>query len=89
VYLSDDKGRRLYDLHAHPMVDHDLFNLRAALADQRDQRLSAARTEKERAAIRAAYEAKLPFVPDRPSIADAFREWGREQGFAFCKADVE
>ncbi len=89
VYLSDDKGRRLYDLHAHPMVDHDLFNLRAALADQRDQRLSAARTEKERAAIRAAYEAKLPFVPDRPSIADAFREWGREQGFAFCKGDVE
>ncbi len=71
------------------MVDHDLFNLRAALADQRDQRLSAARTEKERAAIRAAYEAKLPFVPDRPSIADAFREWGREQGFAFCKGDVE
>ena len=43
VYLSDDKGRRLYDLHAHPMVDHDLFNLRAALADQRDQRLSAAK----------------------------------------------
>jgi len=89
VYLSDDKGRRLYDLHAHPMIDHDLFNLRAALASQRDQRLSAARTEKEHVAIRTAYEAKLPFVPDRPGIADAFREWGRGQGFAFCKEDVE
>ena len=89
VYLSDDKGRRLYDLYAHPMVDHDLFNLRAALADQRDQRLSAARTDKERAAIRAAYEQKIPFVPDRPGIADAFREWGRKQGFAFCNEDAE
>ena len=89
VYLSDDKGRRLYDLHAHPMVDHDLFNLRVALADQRDQRLSAARTEKERAAIRAAHEEKKPFVPDRPGIADAFREWGRKQGFTFCNEDSE
>jgi hypothetical protein len=89
VYLSDDKGRRLYDLHAHPMVDHDLFNLRAALAAQRDQRLSAARTERERAAIRVAHEEKMPFVPDRPGIADAFREWGRKQGFAFCEEDPE
>lgn len=89
VYLSDDKSRRLYDLHAHPMVDHDLFNLRAALADQRDQRLSAARTDKERATIRAAYEAKIPFVPDRPGIADAFREWGRKQGFSFCRENAE
>jgi len=89
VYLSDDKGRRLYDLHVHPMVDHDLFSLRAALADQRDQRLSAARTDKERAAIRAAYEAKIPFVPDSPGIADAFREWGKKQGFAFCNKDAE
>jgi len=89
VYLPDDKGRRLYDLHAHPMVDHDLFNLRAALADQRDQRMSIARTDKERAAIRAAYEAKIPFVPDRPGIADAFRQWGRKQGFDFCNEDAE
>lgn len=89
VYLSDDKGRRLYDLHAHPMVDHDLFNLRAALADQRDQRLSMAQTDKERAAIRAAHEEKRPFVPDRPGIADAFREWGRKQGFTFCNEDSE
>jgi type I restriction enzyme M protein len=89
VYLSDDKGRRLFDLHDHPMVDHDLFNLRAALADQRDQCLNAARTDNERNVICAAYEAKNPFVPDRPGIADAFREWGREQGFTFCKEAAE
>ena len=89
VYLSDDKGRRLYDLHAHPMVDHDLFNLRTALADQREQRLSAAQTDKERAAIRAAHEEKNPFVPDRPGIADAFWEWGKKQGFTFCNKDAE
>ena len=88
VYLSDDKGRRLYDLHAHPMVDHDLFNLRAALAAQRDQRLSAARTDKERAEIQAAYNAKIPFVPDRPGIAEAFHEWGMKQGLGFCNEEA-
>lgn len=88
-YLPDDKGGRLYDLHAHPMVNHDLFNLRVALANQRDQRLSVARTEKERAVIRAAYEEKVRHVPDRPGIADAFRKWGKKQGFAFCNEDAE
>ena len=87
VYLSDDKGQRLYDLHAHPMVDHDLFNLRAALTDQRDQHLSTARTEEECHSIRGAYEQKLPYVPDRPGIADAFREWGHIQGFTFCNGE--
>jgi len=89
VYLSDNKGQRLYDLHAHPMVDHDLFNLRLALADQRDQRLNAARNDKERAAVRAAYDTKKPFIPNRPGIADAFREWGRKQGFTFCNEDTK
>ncbi|KKM17494.1 hypothetical protein LCGC14_1675220, partial [marine sediment metagenome] len=81
---DDDKGRRLYDLHAHPMVDHDLFDLRAYLADQLDQRLSCATTDAQKQAIRNAYEAKLPFVPDRPGIAEGFREWGQEQGLGFC-----
>lgn len=84
VYLTDDKSRRLYDLHAHPMVDHDLYNLRNYLLDQLEQRLSAAKTDTERQTIRDAHAAKLPFVPDRPGIADAFREWGCEQGFGFC-----
>jgi hypothetical protein len=51
--------------------------------------LSAARTGKERAAILSAYEATIPFVPDRPGIADAFREWARKQGFTFCNEDAE
>ena len=84
VYLKDDEGRRLYDLHAHPMVDHDLYNLRGYLTDQLQQWLALAHTEEQEQAARAAYDAKLSFVPDRPGIADAFREWGRDQGFAFC-----
>ncbi len=84
IYLNDDKGRRLYDLHAHPMVDHDLYNLRNYLADQLEQRLTAAKTNIEKRTIRDAHAAKLPFVPDRPGIAEAFREWGQKQGFGFC-----
>lgn len=84
VYLKDDKGRRLLDLHAHPMVDHDLYNLRQSLADQREQRLAVARNKAEKEAINKAHDEKLPHVPDRPGIAEAFREWGQNQGFGFC-----
>jgi type I restriction enzyme M protein len=87
VYLTDDKGRRLDDLHAHPMVDHDLFNLRAYMADQLEQRLAVAKTAAQKQIIRDTHGAKLPFVPDRPGIADAFREWGSKQGFSFCFDD--
>lgn len=85
IYLPDDKGRPLYDLHGHPMLDHDLFNLRDYLTNQYHQRLNAARTVKEKEAIEKVYAERLPFVPDRPGIADAFRAWGRKQGFVFCQ----
>lgn len=85
VYLGDGKGRHLYDLHGHPMVDHDLFNLRRYLGDQRKQRIALAHGEGQKREIEAEYTAKLSHVPDRPGIADAFREWGRKQGFAFCQ----
>ena len=84
IYLTDERRHRLYDLHAHPMVDHDLFNLRYYLADQLTQRLSVSTTTEEHQSIREVFAAKLALIPDRPGIADAFREWGRQQGFAFC-----
>jgi len=87
VYLKDGHGRRLYDLHCHPMVNHDLFNLRAYLGDQRKQRLSTARFAAERETIEATYHQLLPFVPDRPGIADAFRDWVRHQGLTLCRVE--
>ena len=66
VYLTDNKGRRLYDLHGHPMVDHDLFNLRVYLDNQLDQRLAVARTDAQKQVVRAAHAAIVSFVPDRP-----------------------
>jgi hypothetical protein len=87
IYLTDKDGRWLHDLHDHPMVQHDLFNLRAYLSDQLEQRLAVAETDVQKQAIREAYNSKLPFVPDQPGIADVFRDWGRNQGFAFCYDD--
>lgn len=84
VYLHDDKGRRLNDLHGHPIVDHDLFNLRRFVTGQYLQRLSAARTAADKEKVESDYRKLLPYVPDQPGIADAFREWGRTQGFPFC-----
>ena len=84
IYLTDDKGYRLYDLHAHPMVDHDLFNLRVYLADQLEQWLTLVKDDAKQRVVRETYAAKLPFIPDRSGIAEAFRDWGRRQGFGFC-----
>ena len=84
VFLSDDRGNRLYDLHGHPMVDHDLFNLRRYLGDQCEQELGATTSKARKDVLKAKYRDKLRFVPDRPGVAEAFQEWGRKQGFAFC-----
>ena len=73
-YLTDSRGRRLYDLHGHPMVNHDLFNLRRYLTDQYRRRLGVARTSKEKEHLERAYAERLPYVPERPGIADAFRD---------------
>lgn len=88
IYLTGDRGR-LYDLHGHPLVDHDLFNLRRSLENQYQQRLSTAKNAHEREVINAVYDTLLPFVPARPGIADAFQEWARQQAFAFCQGEAE
>ena len=84
VYLTDDKGNRLYDLFGHPMVDHDLFNLRRHLAGQAKQLINFATDKAVKDTLKAKYKDKLQFVPDRLGVAEAFREWGRKQGFASC-----
>ena len=89
AYLTNGQGRRLDDLHDHPMVDHDLFNLRRYLTTQYHRRLSAARNAQEHEAIETAYNERLLCVPDRPGIADAFREWGKKQRFEFCHEEGE
>ena len=89
VYVRDDRGNRLHDLHAHPLVDHDLFNLRAYLDNQLDQRLSVATTEEQIQTLRDAHAGKLPFVPDRDGVADVFRKWGRDQGLGFIQDNGE
>jgi len=84
VYLTDDRGVRLTDMHAHPIVDHDLFNLRAELEHQYRGVIHNATKKAVEDTLKAMYKNKLQHVPDRPGIADAFREWGRKQGFGFC-----
>ena len=84
VYLTDDKGQRLRDPHDHPIVDHDLYNLRTRMTYQFEQRMKTTTSEEEKGICRDTYTKQLAFVPDRPGIADAFRAWGRKQGFAFC-----
>ena len=84
VYLADDKSNRIYDLHGHPMVDHDLFNLRQYLGDQCEQIMGATTSKARKDVLQSKYKDMLQFVPDRSGVSDVFRVWGRKQGFAFC-----
>ena len=89
VYLTDDQGDRVEDMHAHPIVDHDLFNLREELRRQMRQRLDEVETEDERRRIREEHDARVRFVPERTGVAEAFREWGKRNGLAFCIENQE
>jgi type I restriction enzyme M protein len=84
VYLEDHKGERLYDLYGHPIVKHDLFNLRDQLAAQLKQRLAVSGADSEKAQIVAMYKRLLPLIPEDPGIAEAFRDWGKSLNFRFC-----
>ena len=84
VYVTDNEGERVTDMHSHPIVDHDLYNVRTELTKQLDRELNTAATAGQKRNLRDAYGRRRAFVPDRLGIAETFRKWGRAQGLAFC-----
>jgi type I restriction enzyme M protein len=88
-YLVDKSGAYLYDMHAHPIVDHDLFNIRSYIAEQCEQLIEASNTPTEKKVYKDMFDSKLAFLPDKPGIADAFVEWGKDQGLPFCFEEGE
>ena len=84
VYLADSNGLRVEDLYSHPIVDHDLFDLRRALHEQWIRCRDALGTAERRARLEETYRATVDSVPSRTGIAEAFRDWGSQQGLAYC-----
>lgn len=85
VYVSDpDTGGPLLDLEGHPIVDHDLYDLRAVLAGQMDRYRArhagnpdAVRLKEQR------YVRILENLPAREPIAEAFVAFARAEGLSF------
>ena len=89
VYLTDEHGDRLEDMYAHPIVDHDLFNLREELGRQMRHRIDEAETEDERKRVRDEHDVRVRFISKRTGVAEAFREWGERNALAFCVEDQD
>ena len=88
VYVQGPDGQPLHDLFHHPIVDHDLFDVRAVLRRQLD-RLEARDADDPDALAchRADFVEIASHLPQRADIADQFVAFAREQGFSFWEGD--
>ncbi len=90
VYVPAPEGGALLDLEGHPIVDHDLFDVKDVLAEQfarwkhrlRDDAGALAAKEKE-------YRTILTHLPGRDTIAEAFIAFAEEQGLSFWTEDED
>ena len=87
VFLKDETGARVHDPHGHPIVDHDLYNLRTHLEGQIGDIASGSSGTADKMTTREDAERILECVDETPGIAEAFRDWGKSQGLGFCQED--
>ncbi|WP_420454007.1 N-6 DNA methylase [Rubrivirga sp.] len=86
VHLIDpEDGGLLLDLEGHPIVDHDLFDVRGVLRGQMArQRVQLADNPAALAAAEARYKRLVTILPNRETIAEAFADFARQQGLSFA-----
>ena len=86
IFVLDEDGQPLLDLYNHQIVDQDLFDMRSILDSQLEHLRESDKADPEQVRI---YELKhqyiLDHLPDRPTIAEAFIEFGRDQGLSFWR----
>jgi type I restriction enzyme M protein len=83
IYLEDENDL-LLDLFGHQIVDHDLFDYRLVLEQQYERRMDKEGYDPERTTFwKEELEYITSFIPKRPTIAEAFEEFAREQGLTF------
>jgi type I restriction enzyme M protein len=87
-YLKGADNHPLLDLFGHTIVDHDLYDIRKVLEAQLNRLLErdTGKPEKRAEHIQK-YESLLPFIPERPTIAEGFIEFAQTQEFSFWIGD--
>ncbi len=86
VFLKGPDGKDLLDLFGHKIVDQDLYDTRREITKQlerlleRDQGNPSKCNEHQRR-----YNELLLHIPQRPTIAEAFIHYAKDQGFSFWR----
>ena len=83
-FLPGVDGKPLLDLFGHKIVDQDLFDVRRVLETQLGRLKERDREKSERCAEhQKRYEKLLTEIPKRPTVAEAFVEFAKEQNLTF------
>lgn len=85
-YCLDTDGNRLYDLHGHPIVDHDLYSERAIIQSQWEVLKKRYQDDKPLLKVKQAeYKHLMATLPDRPTIQEAFWEFACRHKLSFAE----
>ncbi len=89
IYLKGRDGQVLLDLFSHKIVDQDLYDFKLVLESQLNRLLERDKKDQQKCAKhRQQYETILPYIPDYPTIAEAFKEFAQQQNFSFWQEDL-
>ncbi|CQR69973.1 hypothetical protein SOV_52510 [Sporomusa ovata DSM 2662] len=83
VFLKDETDQVLRDLHGHPIVDHDLYSERLVIQKQWERILNSIQDPEIIAKYNKAYTRLLEILPQHPTIAEAFMDFVKDEGFSF------
>ncbi|MEH1098226.1 N-6 DNA methylase [Micromonospora sp. CPCC 205561] len=84
-YLKSESREVLTDLYDHPILEHDLFDMREVVKKQFRRLEPLCATSSDRESLVARRDELLARLPERETIAEAFGRWAQQQGFAFAQ----
>jgi type I restriction enzyme M protein len=84
IYLKGLDGLPVLDLFGHKIIDHDLYDIHKAVRSQLERLLDRDQDDPKKCnKYLNHYHAILPFIPRYPTIAEAFEQFAKDQGFSF------
>lgn len=88
IYLKGLDGLPLLDLFGHKIIDHDLYDIYKAVRSQLERLLDRDKDNPKKCNKHLNhYHAILPFIPRNPTIAEAFEQFAKDQGFSFWEEE--
>lgn len=90
ILLKKPNKQDVLNLFNHQIVDHDLYDEHTVLKQQLEKLLERDKDDSAKCTeYRKRYKEVLTCIPQRPTIAEAFIEFAKRQGFSFWREDEE